>query len=87
MKNDRLVAGLWCHDVLALLSDYFDGDLAAAERAKVEDHLRGCDACTRFGGEFAATVHGLRKHLLAQSPAPSGLRRRLRQALDDGTKE
>lgn len=84
MTEDRLVAGLWCHDVLARLSDYLDEELPAPERAQVEDHLRGCDACARFGGEFAATVRTLRDHLLADDAGPVHLRERLRAALDAG---
>jgi anti-sigma factor RsiW len=82
MKVDRLVAGLWCHEVLARLSDYLDGELPAAEREQVDGHLRGCDACARFGGELAATVRGLRRLLLAEQPGTSGLRQRLLRALD-----
>ena len=84
MKVDRMVAGLWCHDVLATLSDYLDDELAAPDRARVEDHLRGCDACARFGGELAETVRTLREHLLADETEPVGLRQRLRAALDAG---
>jgi anti-sigma factor (TIGR02949 family) len=84
MKDDRLVAGLWCHDVLAKLSDYLDGDLPAPDRAQVEEHLRGCDACARFGGAFAATIRTLREHLLADEAGPEHLRERLRAALDAG---
>ena len=83
MREDRLVAGLWCSEVLARLSDYLDDELSAEERARVEDHLRGCEACTRFGGEFSRTVGALRHHLLeADEPLPTGLRSRLMAALD-----
>ncbi len=82
MKTDRMVAGLWCHEVLARLSAYLDEELAPAERAQVDDHLRGCDACARFGGELAGTVRSLREHLLADAAEPTDLRRRLRAAID-----
>ena len=81
MKVDRQVAGLWCHDVLEKLSDYMDSDLPVAERERVEAHLRGCDACARFGGDFAATVGALRRHLLAEVPELGGLRQRVRAAI------
>ncbi len=81
MKGDRQVAGLWCHEVLDKLSDYIDGELPAAERAQLEQHLKGCDACTRFGGQFAATVTQLREHLLKDPAVPDGFRERLRKAL------
>jgi anti-sigma factor RsiW len=81
VKGERVVGGLSCGQVLDRLSDYLDGDLADADRTAVETHLRGCDGCARFGGEFRATVDALRRHLLA-TPAPSArLRARLAAAL------
>ena len=84
MKVDRLAGGLWCHDVLERLSDYLDGELSAEERQHVEAHLRGCEECTTFGGEFARTVGALRQHLLHEdtAPLPEGLRSRLLSALE-----
>ena len=83
MKEDRLVAGLLCSEVLARLSDYLDGELPAPERAQVEQHLRGCEACTRFGGELSRTIGALRHHLLsAQAPLPTGLRTRVLDTLE-----
>ena len=82
IRDEKVVAGLSCSDVLAVLSDYLDGDLAPAARARVEEHLRGCEGCARFGGEFQATIHALREHLSAKPPLPAGLRARLHRALD-----
>ena len=65
--SDSVVA-MTCTEVLAVLSDYLDGDLDAPARAAVEAHLAGCDNCTRFGGEFAAVVTALRQRL-GQAPA------------------
>jgi anti-sigma factor RsiW len=62
---------------------YIDGDLSAEERGRVEDHLRACEGCARFGGEFAATVRGLRAHLGAPASVSGELKERLRRALDD----
>jgi len=83
IPDEKVVAGLSCSSVLAVLSDYLDGDLSAEERRKVEDHLRGCDACARFGGEFRTTVQALRRHLSEPGGLPASLRARLRGALDD----
>jgi RNA polymerase sigma-70 factor (ECF subfamily) len=49
-----------CADVLEELSPYLDGELGPDGRAAVELHLRGCDRCSRFGGEVAAMLAGLR---------------------------
>lgn len=79
-----MVGGLLCSQVLEFLSDYTDGELPADTRAKVEEHLRGCDACTRFGGEFIATIALLREQLLAGANDPQRLRSRLRATLREG---
>jgi anti-sigma factor RsiW len=81
-RHEKVIAGLSCGDVLALLSDYLDGDLAAPARQQVEEHLRGCEGCARFGGEFRVTVQALRAHLARAPAVPSVVLDRLRQALD-----
>jgi anti-sigma factor RsiW len=63
MAENRNIGGLTCFEVLALLSDYVDGDLSADQKSQVEAHLAGCDACTRFGGEFGAVVKAVREKL------------------------
>lgn len=83
---EKQVAGLWCADVLARLSDWLDGDLPAAERVRVEEHLRGCDGCARFGGAFRGVVEGLRQHLAHAGTLPDALRDRLRKAIADDAK-
>jgi anti-sigma factor RsiW len=83
IENEKVVAGLSCREVLARLSDYLDGELAAAERARVEEHLRGCDGCARFGGELRATVRALREHLGVVPEVPSAVQHRLRASIDE----
>jgi anti-sigma factor RsiW len=81
-RDEKVIAGLSCGEVLALLSDYLDGDLDAAAGRQVEDHLRGCEGCARFGGEFKGTVQALRAHLARAPAVPAGVLDRLRLALD-----
>ncbi|GMU58940.1 MAG: hypothetical protein AMXMBFR34_07030 [Myxococcaceae bacterium] len=81
MAGNKEVGGRWCFDVLARLSDCVDGELSAGERAKVEAHLKGCDECTKFGGEFGAVVQGLRAKLSSGGDAPAEVARRLEEAL------
>lgn len=63
MAENRQVGGLFCFEVLERLSDYVDGELPPEAKAQVDAHLAGCDACTKFGGEFGAVVAALRKSL------------------------
>ena len=83
IQGERVVAGLSCSEVLAVLSDYLDGDLTAERRDQVEAHLRGCEACARFGGEFRETVQALKVHLGPAVGLPAATLDRLRRALDE----
>lgn len=60
---EQEIGGIRCFEVLERLSAYLDGELPPEEVARVEGHLAGCDACTRFGGEFGAVVKALRERL------------------------
>lgn len=82
VENEITIAGLSCSQVLDRLSDYLDGDLIAPEREQLEAHLRGCDRCARFGGEFRAVVGALRSHLSRVGAVPGGFRDRLRRAME-----
>jgi predicted anti-sigma-YlaC factor YlaD len=78
MKGERTVAGVRCGEVLEALPDYLEGALPAVERDRVESHLRGCDLCERFGGEYATTVSALRRVLGNAAALPEGMTDRLR---------
>lgn len=79
--------GLSCEEVLALLSDYLDGELSPADLGKVEAHLSACDGCTKFGGQFRATVVALKSHLAAGPRLPDRIRDRLDAMLDGQAKD
>lgn len=81
MRGERRVGGLYCHQVLALLSDYVDDELDLKARQQVEKHLRGCSICERFGGEFAAMVGALRRELRQPPKIESDVVNRLRRHL------
>ncbi len=48
-----------CHETLAILDQYLDRELGAAQMAAIETHLRSCDSC----GETAARRTALRQRL------------------------
>lgn len=59
--KERNVGGLRCSEVLALLSEYVDGELDDSAVEKVESHLLGCPNCERFGRNFGSMVVALRE--------------------------
>lgn len=65
--KERTVAGMRCAEVLAVLSDFVDGELDPALETKVEHHLLGCPDCDRFGKNFGSMVVALRRES-AKSP-------------------
>lgn len=81
MADDRNVGGLRCSEVLARLSDFFDGDLPASEIAAIKEHVSSCTVCEQFGGRFAHTVSGLRRSLGAAPSVDEALVARLRDQL------
>jgi anti-sigma factor RsiW len=91
MKDDRVVAGLKCSEVLEDLSAYVDGELDAARRAQIDTHLAGCDRCERFGDAFGVTVGDLRRLLGGAEPTEDAARRdlldKLHHALDEEPEE
>jgi anti-sigma factor RsiW len=48
--------GLTCIELVELVTDYLEGNLDADERAQVEAHLAGCDACTAYIDEMRVTI-------------------------------
>ena len=75
--EERRIAGLGCRDVLAMLTDYFDGELDHAVRTRIEAHVVGCDQCARFGGSFTTLVQSLRDRLRDVQPVPTDVAARL----------
>jgi len=78
---DRLIAGVRCKEVLADLSAYLDGELPPERRRHIEEHLKGCDWCERFGGRFSAVVTAFRDALGRPAPPSPEVRERLRGRL------
>ena len=79
--SERRVAGLLCSEVLAALPDFLDDELAAGQKTQVEDHLKDCDWCARFGGEYAAAINALRTTLAEAPQVPQNLKEKLLASL------
>lgn len=50
---------LACREVVELLSDYLEGALPAAERARVEAHLETCPECVAYLAQLRTTIGAL----------------------------
>jgi anti-sigma factor RsiW len=63
---------LMCRKVAEVVTEYLDGQLEAAERAQLEQHLLICQACVDFVAQNRLTVAGLRA--LSVQPLPAAAR-------------
>ena len=72
-----------CSEVLAVLSDFLDGELDETSHAAVLAHLTECDWCEKFGGRFSAVIEALRRELRDPAPLSRDVVARLRQRLEN----
>ena len=47
---------LTCHEVVELVTDYLEDALPPDERRRVEEHLSGCEGCTRYLAQMRETI-------------------------------
>jgi anti-sigma factor RsiW len=80
---ERVVAGLRCREVLAMLAEYVDDSLGADERASVEAHVRECAQCAAFGHSYSQVVTALQK-TLQQGDLDLAMTERLEERLREG---
>lgn len=62
-RPDRIIAGLHCGEVLAELTAFLDGGLPPDRAHRIQEHVKECEDCERFGSEFSAAVFALREIL------------------------
>jgi anti-sigma factor RsiW len=68
-----------CQELVELVTDYIEGRLPAADRRRVDRHLKGCDGCSAYLEQARATIR-LTGRLREEDLAPE-LRERLLGAL------
>jgi anti-sigma factor RsiW len=70
-----------CRQVVELMTDYLEGALSAADRARFEEHIAGCDGCRAYLAQLSTTRKVLRK--LADEPIPPALQAELMKTFKD----
>jgi anti-sigma factor RsiW len=58
-----------CQELVELVTEYLEGALPDADRARFENHLRGCDGCTHYVEQMRRTIQ-LSGRLSEQSISP-----------------
>lgn len=58
MRSGRLhdVEELSCQELVELVTDYLEGALAPAERARFEAHVADCPGCDRYLAQMRTTI-------------------------------
>ena len=77
----RIMGRRTCEDVVAVLQDYFDGNLDPNVAAAIELHFRDCPDCQAFSKTYKETIR-LTGELVADD-IPDEVRSRVRAALRD----
>ena len=52
----RSEPGLTCAQVVELVTEYLEGGLSDADRARFEAHLSVCDGCTNYLDQMRVTI-------------------------------
>jgi anti-sigma factor RsiW len=72
---------LVCREFVELVTDYLEGTLPAAERARFEAHLAECEGCSGYFEDFGSVVTAL--HDLPEPPPDPATREVLVRAFRD----
>ena len=52
----KIVEQLSCQELVELVTGYLDGALPAAERARFDAHIAGCDGCRAYLEQIRETI-------------------------------
>jgi anti-sigma factor RsiW len=53
MSVDRAIT---CQELVELITGYLEGTLAAADRARFEEHIAACDGCTNYLEQMRTSI-------------------------------
>jgi anti-sigma factor RsiW len=67
-----------CRQVVELMTDYIEGTLSAADRARFEEHIAGCDGCRAYLAQLRTTKQVVGQ--LADEPIPESVETELIKA-------
>ncbi len=67
-----------CREVVELMTAYLDGALSAADRAKFEEHISGCDGCRAYLAQLR--IARMLMGRVADEPVPEPLKAELMNA-------
>jgi hypothetical protein len=70
-----------CREIVELITDYVESAMSEADRARFEDHLRGCRGCVIFLAQMRATIHAT--GTLTEDAIPPAMRESLLRAFRD----
>ncbi len=69
-----------CSQVRQLMPGYIDGEIDLVNSLEIEEHLRGCPACSQLYNEMKTMRSAVRGASL-YTPAPPDLQKRIRQSI------
>jgi anti-sigma factor RsiW len=73
-----------CRQVVELMTEYLEGTLSAADRARFEQHLAGCKGCQAYLAQLRTTLRVL--GTMPEEPMPEPLKTELMRAFRDWKK-
>ena len=76
-------SSLPCIEVVEIVTDYLEGALPAADRARLETHLDGCEGCRAYLDQMRTTIRMVGR--LREETIPPELRARLLAAFRDAS--
>ena len=65
-RKDKMMT---CQEMVELVTDYLEGRMDDATRARFEEHVAECDACTLYIEQMRMTIVAL-GHIPAESISP-----------------